>query len=293
MSGRFVSDLLDLSRLPPPEALRGLDYEGILAERKARLVALFEAAGIPFDVETLESDSAIILQENDAYRELLQVAAINDAVRSVLLASAGGAALEHLAALLGVSRLEGERDDRLRRRVQLAPDAFGTAGSEGGYIFWALTADARVTDAVAIGPSAGGLKPGQVQVVIATDAAEPGAVLDTVTRKLFSRDVKPLTDMLTVRLARPVPFDVSAVIEIPRGPDPAVVLSAARAELDLYLGRRRRIGSTVAYTGIAGALHGPAADRVSLAAPLGDVDPGTDGLAMVRTIDLKTRIVGA
>lgn len=30
---RFTSDLLDLSRLLPPEALRGLDYETILPER--------------------------------------------------------------------------------------------------------------------------------------------------------------------------------------------------------------------------------------------------------------------
>ena len=80
---RFVSDLLDLSRLPPPEALRGLDYEAILAERKSRLVALLASAGINYDVESLETDPAIILQETDAYRELLQVAAINDAVASV------------------------------------------------------------------------------------------------------------------------------------------------------------------------------------------------------------------
>lgn len=293
MTGRFVSDLLDLSRLPPPEAIRGVDYEAILAARKDRLVELFQEKGIAFDVASLESEPAIAIQETDAYRELLQVAAINDAVRSVLLAFAGGASLDHLASLFGVVRLDGELDASLRRRVHLAPDAYGAAGSEGAYVYWARSADVRVTDAVALGPAVGGLKPGQVHVVIATEAADASGVLDAVTRKLFSREVKPLTDMLTVRLAKPLRFDIKATIEIPRGPDPSVVLAAARAALDTYLAKQRRIGALIAWTGIAAAIHLAAAERVAIVSPIGDVDPGPDGLALVRTIDLQTRIVGA
>ena len=293
MSGRFVSDLLDLSRLPAPEALRGFNYEAVLAERRARLVVLLDEAGIPYDAQTLNTDPGMVLQQADTERELFQVAAINEAVRSVLLAFAGGASLDHLASLFGVVRLDGELDASLRRRVHLAPDAYGAAGSEGAYVYWARTADVRVSDAVALGPSIGGLKPGQVHVVIATDAADPAAVLDVVTRKLFSREVKPLTDMLTVRLAKPLRFDVEATIEIPRGPDPSVVLAAARAALNAYLEKQRRIGALIAWTGIAAAIHVAAAERVEIASPTGDIDPGPDGLALIRTIDLQTRIVGA
>lgn len=292
---RFVSDLLDLSRLPPPDLLRPVDYAAIKAERLTMLQDELVARGIPYDVSSLESDPFVILEENDAHFEMLDRLAINDAGRARMLAFARGADLDHLAALFGVQRLPGELDDRLRRRVQLAPDAYGTAGSEGGYIFWALTADIRVTDAVALGPGTMGLKPGQVRVAIATerDAAEERDVLDVVTRKLFSPEIKPLTDMLSVAIAKPLVFDISAVIEIPRGPDPALILSTARAALDLLLARRRRIGMAIAGTALAAALHVPAADRVIFAAPLGDVVPGPNEITICRSIRLSTRIGGA
>lgn len=293
MSGRFLSDLLDLSRLPPPDAIRSVTYETILAERKARLLELFTAAGIEFDVADLETDPAIILEQTDAYREMLAMAAINDAVRAVLLAFSTGANLEHLATLYGVRRLEGEGDERLRRRVQLAPDAYGAAGSEGGYVYWALTADQRVSDAVAIGPSVGGLRPGQVHVIIATEAEDESAVLDTVSRTLFRRDIKPLTDMLSVRLAKRVSYQVKGEIEIARGPDPAVVLSQATARVLEYQAARRRIGAVVARTGLSGALHTPAAERVNLMQPAADIDPGHDGIAVAAAPIITTRVVGA
>jgi phage-related baseplate assembly protein len=290
---RFVSELLDLSRLAPPEAIRGINQETILAERRARLVEVFDEYDIEYDGDLAETDLSVVLQNIDGERENRAYAAINDAVRSVILAFAEGATLEHLGSLLGVARLEGEKDTDLRDRIHYAPDAYGTAGSEGAYIYWARTADVRVTSAVALGPSINGLKPGQVNVVIATDAVDQTSVLDAVTRKLFSRDVKPLTDMLSVRLAHNVRYSIAATIDVPRGPDPGAVLAEARTRLDAYLAARRRIGAVVALSGVSGALHVAAADRVSVTSPLADIDPGADGLAVCDEITITTRVVGA
>ena len=55
-----------------------------------------QLAGIDFDVDTLESDPAIILQQADASRELRAYAAINDAVRAGLIAFATDSDLDHL-----------------------------------------------------------------------------------------------------------------------------------------------------------------------------------------------------
>lgn len=289
---RFTSDLLDLSRLLPPEAIRDVNYETVMSERRALLAQYFAEAGIEYDVTDLESGLANILQGVDGEREVAAVMMINDAVRSVLLAFASGNTLEHLGALFGVKRMDGELDGALRERIQTAPDAYGAAGSEGAYIHWARSADVRVKSVAALGPSAGGLRPGQVRVVIAAEPEHADEVLDIVSRRLFAPDVKPLTDMLSVTLATPIWFDVKATLLIPRGPDPNAVRIAARSGLDAYLAKRRKIGLTVAKTGLASGLHVSAADNLLIHAPTEDVIPGPTGIAVLRDVDIQTQVIG-
>jgi phage-related baseplate assembly protein len=129
---RFTAETLDLSRLPPADLVRPLDYEAIVAARVADLKDRLEAADIPFDVDRLETDPGVILQEADAYRELLALQAINDVGRANMLAYATGADLDNLAAVYGggISRLlvsagpppVYETDERFRRRILLAPE---------------------------------------------------------------------------------------------------------------------------------------------------------------------------
>lgn len=288
---RFTAELLDLSRLPPPDAIRDFNFETIFAERIARTKELLLARGIPFDVEKLETEPAAIIEEADSDREMLGVASINDAVRDVMLAFATGANLKQIAGNFGVPLIDGESDDRLRRRIQLAPDAYGAAGSEGAYIYWALTADVRVIDAVALGYGSPGLLPGQVNVVIAAPADVAQAALANVQRVLFSSAVKPLTDILTVNLTTPWLYRVKAVIEIPRGPDPAVVKAAAIAALEKYIADRRRSGALIALSGIAAALHLGPVERVRVLSPAADVEPWPNALAVCEAIDIEMKVL--
>lgn len=126
---------IDLSQLPAPEVVEPLDYEAILAEMLAHLRTLDPE----FDA-LVESDPAYKILQAAAYRELLIRQRVNDAARAVMLAHATGADLEHLAALFGVARLPGESDTALRRRAQLAPAAYSTAGPRAAYLFHALGA---------------------------------------------------------------------------------------------------------------------------------------------------------
>ncbi|MEL0625209.1 baseplate J/gp47 family protein, partial [Marinomonas arenicola] len=71
------------------------------------------------------------------------------------LAYATGTNLEHLSALWGVSKQDGESDDRLRSRTQLALEGFSTAGPFGAYVYHSLAADSRVKDVAVSSPSAG------------------------------------------------------------------------------------------------------------------------------------------
>jgi hypothetical protein len=115
---------INLSALTPPDIIETLDCEAIVREMRDDLVARF-----PFiaGVIDLESEPARKLIVAFAYRELRLRARINDGARAVVLASSYGTHLDHLGALFGTSRQDGETDDRHRRRIQLAPEAFSVA----------------------------------------------------------------------------------------------------------------------------------------------------------------------
>lgn len=271
------STAVDLSRLPPPDVVEAFDYETILAAKLARL----QAALPGFDA-LVESDPAIKIIEICAYDELVIRQRVNDAARACMIAYAGGADLENLAALFGVARLEitpanaqtgaaavMESDEDLRRRVLLAPDSYSVAGPASAYVYHALSSSADVLDASATSPA-----PGEVVVSVlartGTGAAD-AALLAAVEAVVGSDEVRPLTDEVTVQSAEIVEFDISAELTLYAGPDADIILAAANEALDSLLARQRRIGRDITRSAIFSALHAAGVQNVVLSAPAADV----------------------
>lgn len=286
---------LDVSRFPKPMALAVLDYEAIMAERLPRLAALFNDLGVAFDVEMLETDPAVIVQQADAYRELLLVARINDAVRAGMVAFAVGADLDHLAAFYGLTRrviapaagatpAVMESDDELRRRTLLAPEAFATAGTHGGYVFHALTADVRVINADVWSPA-----PGQVRVAIqgreGAGAADAETV-DAVRAHLYRDDIKPLTDVVSVSSVSLHEYVIDVSVYVRPGPDPAAVKKAALDSLSAMVAARRTPGRDVPVSAVIAAASVGPVDRVAVASPASDVAMGYGELAVCTGINV-------
>ncbi len=274
---------IDLSRSPPPKVVEPLSYEAILAAMVADLVARDPAYSA-----LLESDPAMKILEVAAARELLLRQRVNDAARSVMLAFAAGSDLEHLGALVGVARQAGESDDRLRRRIQLAPEAFTTAGSVGAYVFHALAADPRVRDVSVTSPG-----PGRVVVTILSSEADglpSDDVIEAVRARLNGDDVRPLTDSVTVRRPTVAAFDIAARLYLYDGPDAAVVEAEARASLAAYLEGAFAIGRDVPRSAIFAALHRPGVQRVELPSPPADVV--VDDISVARSRSVSVAVVG-
>lgn len=302
MNARFSATPLDLSRFPPPLAIRGIDLEGvIIPERKARLLELFAAAGIPFDVEDLEFDPAVILQQLDGGRELLAYAAINDSVRAVLVAFATGADLDHLAAFYGVTRMViapatnnapavMESDAEFRRRVLLAPEAFGAAGPIGAYVFHALSADPMVLNADVWSPG-----PGEVSVAIQSregDGTASEETLQQVRAHLRRDDIKPLTDDLGVASVVNHPYQISVEVFIAPGPDPQTVRDEVEASLAAMAAGRRTPARDVPRSAVyAAASIGPV-DRVVVNQPTSDIARGNGEVGIVTAIDVTVTVYG-
>ncbi|EML8065897.1 baseplate assembly protein [Pseudomonas aeruginosa] len=262
---------IDLSQLPIPEVVEQIDFETILAERKAYLVSLYPAdqqAEITARLE-LESEPLTKLLEENAYRELVWRQRVNEAALANMLAYAAGSDLEQLAANYNVKRLVVtpgdpsavppvaevlEDDDSLRERAQMAWDGLSTAGPRNSYIFHARAADGRVADATASSPS-----PAVAVVTIqalAGNGTAPPDLIAAVQAYLSDEDRRPVADRLTVQGAQVLPYSVTATLYLnTAGPESEPIMEAAEAALLAFVHQRRRLGLEVSESAIHAALH--------------------------------------
>ncbi|MDT0501908.1 MULTISPECIES: baseplate J/gp47 family protein [unclassified Halomonas] len=291
MAGGYTA--VDLSQLPAPVVVEGLDYETVLAERKAALLELVsvEQRSAVEAVLELESEPLTKLLEESAYRELLLRQRVNEAATAVMLAYARDSDLDQIGANYQVERLvidEGdpdavppvsptfESDADFRRRIQLSPEGYTTAGSKGSYEFHALGADAQVRDAQAITPA-----PGQVTVYVlsreANGAASP-ELQASVAETLNAEQIRPMTDQVTVQSAAITEYTVDATLTVFSGPDAMLVRQAAIDAVTTYAVEQHRLGYDITLSGLYAALHQEGVQNVTLASPSADLVIG-DGEA--------------
>lgn len=271
---------IDLSRLPAPIVVEQIDYEAILAERKAYAVSLWPAEQQADVAATLalESEPLTKLLQESAYRETLLRQRINEAALAVLLPFAKGADLEQIGARFNVSKLVivpanpnavppvaavMEEDDSLRERIQMAMEGLSTAGPRNAYIFHARSADGRVADASAISPA-----PAEVVVTVQSALSDGTAAADllaVVAAYLSDEDRRPVADRLTVQGAEVLPYTVEAVLYLnSSGPESEPVRAAAETRLSALVNARRRLGQEVNRSALDAALHIEGVKRVEL-----------------------------
>lgn len=261
---RFTA--IDLSAMTPPDIIETLDYEAIVTDMRDDLVTRFPAI---VGVIDLESEPARKLIEAFAYRELLLRARINDSARAVLLASSYGSNLDHLGALFATARQSDESDDRFRRRIQLAPEAFSVAGPKGAYQYHALTVASWARDVSAVMTAAG-----TVRVTMLKEGDDPvptAAELQSVLIALRDDAVRPLTDVVQVLGPQMVPVTIDARLTLYPGPDGTLVQTRALAALTAWVERNRMLGMNLRRSAIFARLHQEGVHSVELVAPAEDV----------------------
>ncbi|MGT3192370.1 baseplate assembly protein [Yersinia enterocolitica] len=277
---------IDLSQLPAPLAVEAPDYETLLAERKAELIALYpadEQAAITRTL-SLESEPLVKLLQENAYRELVLRQRVNEAAQAVMVAYANGSDLDQLGANNNVQRLVitpadldtipptaavMESDTDFRLRIPQAFEALSVAGPTGAYEAHTRSADGRVADASALSPS-----PACVTVTVLARAGNGEAspeLLDIVRLALNDEDVRPVADRVTVQSAVIVDYQIDAVLYIYPGPEAEPIRAAAQTKLNAYISTQRRLGRDIRTSAIYAALHVEGVQRVELNAPLADV----------------------
>ncbi|WP_280569399.1 baseplate J/gp47 family protein [Chromohalobacter sp. 296-RDG] len=281
-----MSSPIDLSQLPSPVVVEELDFETILAERRARLLELTpddKRADVEATLD-LESEPLTKLLEENAYRELTWRQRVNEAARAVMLAYSNDEDLDQLAANYNVERLIVDQGDpdatppvpptyegntELRMRAQRAWEGLSVAGPTKAYEFHALSADGRVADASAKSP-----EPCDALVtILARDGNGEASqdLLDIVDAALSAEDIRPVGDRLTVQSADIVDYEIDAALELEDGPEKGPILEAAEDRLADYKSEQRRLGRSIRRSAIYAVLHVEGVRNVTLNQPESDV----------------------
>lgn len=283
---------IDLSTLPPPKVIETLSFEAVLADMRADLIAR-----LPEIEPTLQLESAVVnkVLQVCAYRETLLRARINDAAVSLLVARAVGTDLDNVAANYNVRRATitsatenapavMETDDRLRKRIILAIEAYSVAGPAEAYIYHALTAVPQLRDATAISPN-----PGRVMVTIMNTIEQPEPTqgqLSAVALALNADTVRPLTDIVSVVGPNVIEVDIVAALTVYPGPDGAVVAENARQRLAAWLIDNAYLGRDLRRSAIFSRLHVDGVQSVDLPQPAADVIIGPRDAIRIRSVSL-------
>ncbi len=277
---------IDLSQLPAPDVVETLDYETLLAERKATLISLYPADRQDAIARTLalESEPVVKLLQENAYREVILRQRINEAAKAVMVAWARDGDLDQLGANNGVTRLTltpgdasaippvaavMESNDDFRMRIAAAFEGLSVAGPTGAYEYHAKSADGRVADASAISPS-----PACVTITVLSREGNGVAAADllaAVDSVLNDENVRPVADRVTVQSAAIVDYAIDATLYLYPGPEAEPVRAAAKARLAAFVTAQARLGRDIRRSALYAALHVEGVQRVELAAPAEDV----------------------
>lgn len=284
----YAPTAIDVSRLPPPTFVEIPDYEAELSAFKAAFIAAWERQRLtqpdlePYDMEEIEADPINALAEAKVDYRVRDLMRVNDAFRALIAHLSKGSNLDAVVANRNIARRitpavgnvpeRRETDASLLNRYLLSFDK-PSAGSDDRYLYDAYTAWPQMDDGSGLhharvnGFDVHGRR-GDVDVVI----IGPGGRLPTEEERVLVRNAvtaqKPNATSVSVLAATRLEYSVSLVIEVPPGPDPAVVAAEAEKRVRAAADERTLIGGEIPRDYLSGAAYGPSVIRVVDLAPV-------------------------
>lgn len=123
--------------------------------------------------------------------------------------------LPYIASVQNIVETNGgsdtETDDSMADRIYISSSAYSVAGPEDAYIYWTKTVSADIADVKVSSPA-----PCEVNVCfILAGGVLPGtALIQKVTETLNDKNIKPLTDFVTVTAPTVVSYDINVTYYI-------------------------------------------------------------------------------
>lgn len=257
------------------ELIEPLSFEEILSQMKEELVrrdANFTALE--------ESDPAIKILEIAALEKFFLEHKINEAAKSNLLKFATEKNLDTLAEFYGVERQKEEDDERLRKRVKAKIVGWSTGGSKEHYRYHAMSADARVKDALVESKV-----PGSVQISILSTELSTGSeeLINIVKERVNQDNIRVLTDTIEVVGCNIIEIDIHSRISI-RSRD---AIETVKKQFIEKFESTKRLGWSVTKSWIIANLFVEGVENVELIEPKEDVVVKGDECAAIGYVRLE------
>ncbi|QLB14901.1 baseplate assembly protein [Mannheimia granulomatis] len=300
-----MSEIVDLSKLPAPKVLEELDYETLLAERKAKFLSLYPESerSVMAARLALESEPITKLLEENCYLQLMERQRINSAAQATMLAYATGTDLDVIGGNYNVARkviqtedLTArppkqeilEQDEDFRLRIQLAFEGLSVAGPRNAYIFHALSAHEKVADVSVSSPTPASVL---VTVMSSDNNGIPSTdILQAVRNRLNDEDIRPIGDRVTIQACTNTNYQIRAKLHLYRGPEIEPIKQAATEKIGQYVKEKRRLGRDISLSGIYSALHIEGVQRVELLQPTTDIVLNSTQVGLCTNITIETVI---
>ncbi|SIO94662.1 baseplate assembly protein [Vibrio spartinae] len=255
---------IDLSQLPAPEIVQQLDAVSVRTRMLNRYAEL-QQVDSPKPGDPLYFAFSSMAEEVTRARQEFQDISLGN-----MVAFSTGNNLQQLGALRPVEKYDSETDEQFRRRVQMAPEGFSTAGAEGAYLFHALNADENVLDTSVDSPEEVIVN----QYILSRNGN--GAASDELCRTVYeyvSQAMKrPLSDKYTVFPATIIPYRIEAELEMLSGPGEEQTIAEAEKRLTELVSQTHILGGTVSLSALSGAIHIKDVDGDAVFQPVIDVN---------------------
>lgn len=176
------------------------------------------------------------------------------------------AGVENISLTLGGT--DAESDERLRGRVQLAPEAFSTCGPQAAYRYWAMSVSPGIKDVAVWSP-----EPGQVCLapLMAGGELPSSEIINLVGAAVLDTKRRPLTDTVSVVPPSPIEFSVAGTYYVRTSSAHLAGSIQAKAANDLagYVAwQSERLGRDITPSELVGRIQGiDGVQRVELSSP--------------------------
>ena len=285
------------ANLQPMIVLEEIDTEAILAARMQRLKALWASYDPPlaaqYDVDMLEFDPIKINQEASTYFELMLRDRVNQAARSITLAYAIGTDLDAIASRYpgGVPRLEGESDERYRRRIWLSPNTLSPHGTAEAYEYWALTALPELRDVTAIRSVQHDYYPTiLITCLMGLDSVDPKPSqeqLVIIRSYIQSLSRQGLTDVISVNPPKIMEIEYVIDVWLYPGSTPDQAIDKITANLGKLIEDQYWLGHDHSHTAIHAACALSGVHHVDIIEPAEDVAVDLDWIVKVSGVTIR------
>jgi phage-related baseplate assembly protein len=260
---------VELRGLPEPQVIQDISFETMLADLIGRFKMVAAQFGLDYDVDSLETDPAIILGQAFSFQHVQLRQRINEAVKAMMLPYAVGADLDVLANFYDVTRLVGETDIALRQRVVIEIKGRSAAGPADRYAAVALAVDADIRSVSVF--TKGKSPVVYVAILTHSNGGVPSSfLLADVRTALNDKGVRVVSDRIEVIPAVKETVDVELKIWLLDGA-PDTIVDQAPDALRLAWAERGGLGRDLTHSWIEAELMTQGVYRIELVDPVSDV----------------------